>query len=111
MASSIDFALAAEREALHWEVRNATLELGSLLLTRLDSLRTELLQSREQQQRELLDAEAHHRAEVAEGMVRLQRNMRQEIRQLRGELLNMTMEQGREISELLLNQQKTLETI
>lgn len=118
MASSIDFALAAERDAFHVHMRNATLELSSRLLTRLDSLRTEIVQSAEfeslrKQQRELLDAESHHRREVTEGMVRLQSNMRRDMHQLRGELLNLTMEQGREISELLLeysqNQLKSLE--
>lgn len=99
VASSIDWALAAEREALHWEVRNSTVELRGLVLGRLDALRRELALQR---------AENH---EMLESMTRLQRSMQRDAHQLRGDLLNISMEHGREITDLLLEQLKSLERI
>merc|ERR1719424_271986 len=111
MASSIDFAFAAERDALRWEVRNSTLELRDLMLTRMDSLRTEMVESRAQAQREILNALTTQRVDVLDSMARLQSIMQRDNGHLRKELLNTTLEQGKEISELLLDQLKALESI
>lgn len=92
MASSIDFALAAERDAMRdtirWEIHNATLELRGTLLPRLDALRTQLSQS-QKEQREILDALATQRTEIMDALSRLQRSSRRDSHQLRTEQIKI----------------------
>merc|ERR1719353_773260 len=105
------FALASEWEAVHWEIRNSTHELRTFMSARLDAMRTEFVQSREQEQRELLDALTRQRTEILDTIGRLHRSTRRDANQLRGELFNITMEHSKEISDLQMEQLKRLESI
>lgn len=124
-SSMVDFALASEREALYSEVRNATSELRTTLLSRLDEVQDEFLRSRQQEQREvlrllenlssqssqILQLQSDQHSEVLATIERLSNVNRAQTHQLRTDLLNISIEHSREISDLLMEQLKTLENI
>lgn len=89
-------AVSSQWDASNLEFRNASKELSS----QLDSIRTELLHEQERQHSEVMDAIAN-----------LGRSLHRDALQWRKEFLNFTQQQRREVSDVLLEQLKTLEDI
>jgi len=97
-------------EAVHWEIRNSSMEMQALMASQMASLNTQLMFIR-QDQIDLREAATRQRAEIIGLIESMRKFMQRDHNRLREDVLNTTIEQSQEIADMLEEELKSLERI